>query len=192
MNGPQRSRPSRLQRLGERIRQLRLSRGWGIDTLASRAKLSRTTLHNLENGTTANPRASTLKRLAETLDVTVGRLLEDRPEPLVHVPAAQTDDDRRQLDRHTNPLIDETLALRPRMFDGWSPENWDELYSEFGMGGALTQEGVIEAATRINRKRQTLRQLEVVLETDLAEVAARMIDSLYEMVKAPDPESQSV
>jgi transcriptional regulator with XRE-family HTH domain len=182
------------QELGQRIRELRLARGWGIEALARHAGVSRTTLHNLEKGLTPNPRAGTVKKLAEAFEIAVGELLADRAPagdggPRSAVPrtpfaAEQSEAGRRQFDRYTNPTVDEVRAERPRLFLGWSNDNWDELYSEFGIGGPLTPQGVVQAAEAINRKRETLRQLSVVLETELGEVAARMIATLHDMAQA--------
>lgn len=180
----------------ERLRQLRLDRGWGIDTLADQAGLSRTTVHNLESGRTTTPRAPTLKKLARAFRTTVADLLAAPAGPTPPGPTTGTAQDdaeraRQQLDRQTNPLVDEAYAERPRLFDSWTQENWNELFSHVGMGGPMTREGVIDTAIRINRKRQTQRQLEIIMETDLAEVAARMVDALYTMIEAPDPERRA-
>jgi hypothetical protein len=50
----------------------------------------------------------------------------------------------------------------------------------------LTFEGVVQAAENINRKRETLRQLSVVLDTGLGEVAARLVATLHALVEAPE------
>ena len=84
-----------------------------------------------------------------------------------------------------NPMVDEVRAGRPRLFTGWSEENWDGHYSEFGVGGALTFEGGVQAAETINRKRETLQQLSVVLDTELGEVAAQLIATLHTMIEVP-------
>ena len=59
-------------------------------------------------------------------------------------------------------------------FAGWSEADWDELYSVFGTGGGLTEEGVAKAARQMNRRRATLWRLPVVMETHLADGAERM------------------
>lgn len=188
--------------LSGRIQDLRVARGWGIDALARRASLSRTTVHNLERGHTPNPRAATLKKLAEAFGISVSALLGEPSsavaadsDPQTHISVRGDESGQRQFDRHTNPVVDEARAERPRLFMGWSNDNWDELYSEFGVGGPLTFEGVVQAAEAINRKRETLRQLSVVLDTDLGEVAARLIATLHAMVQASErlgPVSRSV
>ena len=47
--------------LSRRIRDLRYAKGWGPDELASRAKISRTALYQIERGNTSKPQAGTLR-----------------------------------------------------------------------------------------------------------------------------------
>jgi len=58
-----------------RIRQLRKRKGVSLRELARRAGVGVATLSRIESGA-ANPRLSTLLRLAEVLDVFVGKLFE--------------------------------------------------------------------------------------------------------------------
>jgi hypothetical protein len=102
--------------------------------------------------------------------------------------AACAADDREQqrlFDRRTNTEVDAVRRDLPELFANWAPADWDELYSEFGTGGRLSREGVVVAAQRMNRKRETVEQLHVVLETHLHEVAVNMIETLYRMVQPP-------
>jgi transcriptional regulator with XRE-family HTH domain len=174
---------------------LREARGWGTGALSRRSGVSRTALHNIETGHTPNPRAATLKKLAEAFQISVAQLLAgptkgERADACggegSGPPWNSHESERRMFDRHTNPMVDEVRAMRPRLFTSWSGQDWDELYSEFGVGGALTFEGVVQAAENINRKRETLRQLSVVLDTGLGEVAARLVATLHALVEAPE------
>ena len=63
------------------------------------------------------------------------------------------------------------------------PEDWDELYSSFGTGGALTEHGVLKMAETIAKKRETMRKLSILLETHLGDAAAAVIDSLFALVE---------
>ena len=65
--------------LSKRIRDLRYAKGWGPDELASRAKISRTALYQIERGNTSKPQASTLKRICRALGVPLEILLEITP-----------------------------------------------------------------------------------------------------------------
>src|ERR1700753_3260467 len=61
--------------LAQRVRDCRYAKGWGPDELASRAAISRTALYQIESGKTEQPRAGTLRRIAEALSVSTEALL---------------------------------------------------------------------------------------------------------------------
>jgi transcriptional regulator with XRE-family HTH domain len=61
--------------LSRKIRDLRYSKGWGPDELASRAKISRTALYQIERGSTSKPQAGTLRRISRALGVPLEALL---------------------------------------------------------------------------------------------------------------------
>jgi transcriptional regulator with XRE-family HTH domain len=61
--------------LSRRIRDLRYAKGWGPDELASRAKISRTALYQIERGNTSKPQAGTLRRISRALGVPLEILL---------------------------------------------------------------------------------------------------------------------
>ena len=61
--------------LAQRIRDHRYAKGWGPDELASRAAISRTALYQIESGKTEQPRAGTLRRIAQALDIPTEALL---------------------------------------------------------------------------------------------------------------------
>lgn len=115
------------------------------------------------------PHSKTLLRLAEGLGVSIDELfLAD---------GAAT---RGEFDAATNPEIEEAVASRPELFEGWSPSDFGELASRFGAGGALTIEGVYESAERMNANRVALRRARVVLESDQADALRSVVEALYE------------
>ena len=72
-------------KIAERLRALRAERGWSLDDLARRSKVSRATLSRLENAE-VSPTASVLGRLCAAYGMTLSRLMhmvEDGFEPLV-------------------------------------------------------------------------------------------------------------
>jgi transcriptional regulator with XRE-family HTH domain len=183
---PSQNQNSTQAMIGKRIRAARLRKGWNQCELAARSGVSRTTLFQMERGAIPSPRAATLHRLAQALDLPTTLLSPDdlsdaeclsRPTGLLSVNSAP-------FDRQTNPYVDVVAAQFPELFAGFTPEDWDELYSSFGTGGALTEEGVLQAAKTIAKKRETLRRLSIVLETHLGEAAMAMVDSLYQLVDA--------
>jgi transcriptional regulator with XRE-family HTH domain len=65
--------------LSRKIRDLRYAKGWGPDELASRAKISRTALYQIERGNTSKPQAGTLRRISRALGVPLEILLTSAP-----------------------------------------------------------------------------------------------------------------
>ena len=168
-----------------------MKRGWALGELARRAAVSRTTLYQLDRQRIRRPHSGTLGRIAAALSVPPAmlwsedaELRDERNGPRVCEEAS----DSLAFDRATNPAVAAVAAEHPELFAGWTGDEWSELYSTFGVGGELTPEGVVATAEAMNRKRQVVRQLQVVLETHLAEVAANMIAALYAMVRvSPSP-----
>jgi len=73
------------QRIALRLRSLRGERGWSLDELANRSKVSRATLSRIENGE-VSPTASVLGKLCAAYGLTMSRLMymvEDGFAPLV-------------------------------------------------------------------------------------------------------------
>jgi transcriptional regulator with XRE-family HTH domain len=187
--------------LARRLLSLRLQRGWNMDRVAAAAGISRTTLFHLERSAIDHPRASTLHKLAGVFGVPVESLREecgvrsaefgmkenirgggdfaDIKSSQLRTPNSAL---RTSFDRATNPIVTQVAAEQPELFVGWSPEDWDELYSQFATGGALREEGVQATAARINHDREILYRLRVILQTHLAEVASGMVDTLYKLV----------
>jgi transcriptional regulator with XRE-family HTH domain len=168
--------------LPERVRLERMKRGWDVVELERRSGVGRTTLYHLEKGHTQRVRSSTIAAIARAFDIDVSDLLA----PL---DAARLTERRKAaaFDRATNPAVDEVARERPEVFDGWTTEDWEEINSQFGVGGQLTPLGALKAAEAINEKRETVRQLQVVLETHLRDVAREVIETFYRMVHATSP-----
>ncbi len=158
--------------LAENLRRLMATAKLTIGELATSSRLSVRTIQGILSGATPRPHATTLHALARGLDVSVDALL--------CAPSARRM--RSAFDRATNPLVSQVIAERPQLFRGWTPDEFDELFSRFGAGGALTYDGTIAAAEQMNHKRQQLRRAALVLESEQAEVLAAVIDALYSRV----------
>jgi len=172
--------------LAARVRWERMHRGWDVVELERRSGIGRTTLYHLEKGHTQRVRSSTLAAIARAFDMEAGQLL------------AAGDDNRTverrlsaEFDRATNPAVAEVARERPEVFEGWSSDDWEEINSQFGVGGQLTPLGALKAAEAINEKRETVRQLQVVLETHLRDVAREVIETFYRMVQATSANAPS-
>ncbi|MDP2121233.1 MAG: XRE family transcriptional regulator [Hoeflea sp.] len=67
--------PSTLNdRLAERLRQIRVARGWSLEVLAEKSSVSRSTLSRIENGE-VSPTAETLGSLSSVYQMSISQLL---------------------------------------------------------------------------------------------------------------------
>ena len=62
--------------LGERIRNLRLAKGWDQTGLSIRSGVSRATIQRIEQGY-CDPRIATARRLVQAFEINFNELLED-------------------------------------------------------------------------------------------------------------------
>lgn len=123
------------------------------------------TLRSLLRGH-GRPQARTLHKLAAGLGVDVDQLFD------AAAPAA--------FDRAANPAVARLIRTQEQLFAEWSPADFDELFSRVGVGGELTEEGARAAAETMNRRRELLQQVAVILESSEAELMRQMIAALYE------------
>jgi transcriptional regulator with XRE-family HTH domain len=124
-----------------------------------------------------NPHARTLHKLAAGLGVTVDELF--RP------PGRWSS---RGFDRAANSLVDGVVARHTELFAHWSEADFDELYSRFGTGGQLTEQGILAAAEATNARRDLWRQVNAILESSEAELLAEFVDVLYRRATEPQQE----
>ncbi len=64
-----------ITRLGQVLKALREEKGWTLDDLAKRAKVTNVYIWQLENGERKNPSLAVLKRLSKALRVPLIQLL---------------------------------------------------------------------------------------------------------------------
>jgi len=99
--------------IGERIRVLRLGKGWSISELAEKANVAKSYISNIERDIQKNPSIHMLEKVADALEVPVDAIL--------HKPEI----------RPKEPLSDEWLELvREAMASGVTKEQFRE-YLEF-------------------------------------------------------------
>jgi transcriptional regulator with XRE-family HTH domain len=178
--------------LAQRVRDIRYSKGWGPDELASRAEISRTALYQIESGKTELPRAGTLRRIAVALDVSMDDLL-GHPEVPVHQGIHAEDD---------HPPFP---AVRGREFAAWIPAEGGPLtfsasnqhagmHSRFA---ALSDPKVAELRFSVEPQRKSsstsfdslplregelMSKLREILRSPLGTGAARIVDELHLIV----------
>lgn len=154
----------------ENLLRLMAAEGLSVRQVAERTGLDERTIRGIL-GDSNKPHAHTLHRLAEGLGVKVDEFFVD-PAQLLY----------RRFDQQTNPLVAEAIEAHGELFDGWGEADFDELHSRVGTGGALTIEGALVAVRQMNQKRELHDKLDLLLESSQAEVAAGILNVLYEKV----------
>ncbi|MDP1799056.1 MAG: helix-turn-helix domain-containing protein [Planctomycetaceae bacterium] len=168
--------------LAELIRSGRIRKGWNQSELAEKAGVARTTLVQLERGTVQEPHATTLKKVGELLDISPEALASARIVERPSSSAPEVISEQVAFDRATNSTVAAIREQLPERFRQLSSVEEDTLTSQFGVGGALTTAGVMQSLERMEADRQTLAQLQIVLQTHLRDAARQIIDGLYRSV----------
>lgn len=144
--------------------------GLTFGDVVSATGLDERTVRGLVRGKN-NPHARTLHKFVSGL----GLAIEELFQPVVRSP-------RQAFDRSTNPLVSAVVGARSELFSDWGDADFDELFSQFGAGGALNEQGVVAAAEAINHKRLVLRKVAVILESSESELLADFVKLLYRRV----------
>ena len=129
------------------------------------------------------PQADHLAQIAHVLDMADPRALFD-PD-LLHSASNVGVSGHHLFNRQTNPAVEQVAAEQPDLFRPFTNNDWNELFSMHGTGGPLTEEGVVQAAERINAKRALRRKFEALLETEHFDTLAALIDVMYRDCKVP-------
>lgn len=156
------------------VRRLMAKHGLTYEDVVEASGLDSRTIRGIVRGV-KQPHAKTVRRLAESLGVASEELF-----------AAPTGMTAEAFDLATNPLVAEQAAARPDLFEDWTPSDYAELASRFGVGGALTAEGVLREAQRLNENRDLIDRARLVLESDQADVLAALINVLHQRVTSID------
>jgi transcriptional regulator with XRE-family HTH domain len=138
-----------------------------VEEVVAATALDARTLRSLARGD-SHPHSRTLHKLTTGLGISVDELFQ----PVAHIAP-------RRFNRATNSLVDDCVAAHTKLFRHWSQADFDELYSRFGTGGQLTEEGVLAAAHATNQKRDLWRQMSVILETSEADLLSQFVSMLY-------------
>ncbi len=167
------SRPPRdAATVATNLRRLMARDGLTYDDVVAATRLDERTIRGVARAAN-NPHARTLHKLAQGLGVPVDELFR----PVGRSPADE-------FDRETNRLVEEVISERPELFAEWTEAQFDELFSRFGTGGALTEEGVIAAAETMNAKQALWKQISVILESSQAELLSELVELLYRRATA--------
>jgi transcriptional regulator with XRE-family HTH domain len=156
----------------ENLLRLMAAGGLSVRRAAQQTGLDERTIRGILNGGN-KPHAKTLHRLAEGLGVKVDEFFVD-PTQLLY----------RRFDRQTNPLVAEVIETHGELFKGWTEADFNELHSRVGTGGPLTFEGALMAVHHMNQKLALHETLDLLLESSHAEIAAGILNVLYEKITA--------
>jgi cyanate lyase len=160
------------------VRRLMARQGLTFQDIVDATGLDERTLRGLVRGTN-NPHARTLYRLAHGLGVEVDELFEPSGSP------------RQVFDQATNPIVESVVSEHAEVFQGWSQAELEELVSQFGTGGPLSEAGVLAAAEAINAKRALLQQVCVILESSESELLSDFVQLLYQRIRIAAPTTSS-
>jgi transcriptional regulator with XRE-family HTH domain len=162
------------QTIATNVRRVMARDGLTYGDVVEATGLDERTVRGLVRGAN-NPHARTLHKFAQGLGISIDELFQ---------PVASRA--RQAFDRATNPVVQEVVAANADLFSAWSPADFDELYSQFGHGGPLSEAGVAAAAEAINAKRLLLRKVCVILESSESELLADFVKLLYRRVTLAD------
>ena len=152
------------------VRRLMARSGMTLSALVEASGLHERTIKGILNGS-SNPHARTLHRLAAGLGVATDELFQN-PFLLAH----------HLFDRRTNPVVQDVVDSHPELFEGWTETDFEELYSHFGTGGALTPAGATQAVLAMNEKRAVHQKVALLLETSEAALLVGLVDLLYQKI----------
>jgi transcriptional regulator with XRE-family HTH domain len=152
------------------VRRLMARGGLTLGQLVAASGLHERTVKAILAGRT-KPHARTLHRLARGLGVSTDELFE-QASPLAH----------RLFDRRTNPAMQDVVDAHPELFEGWTETDFEELYSHFGTGGALTPGGAAELVLAMNEKRAVHHKVALLLESGEAALLIGLVDLLYQKI----------
>jgi transcriptional regulator with XRE-family HTH domain len=159
------------QVVAHNVRRLMATHGLTYDDVVEAAGLDQRTVRGIARGQ-KNPHARTLRRLAEGLGVAVDELFVD----VASITSAG-------FDLATNPMVHRIVESHAELFDGWTMADFAELASRFGHGGALSEEGALAAAEAMNRKREVLARVRVILESGDGRLLEDFVELLYQRVQ---------
>lgn len=159
---------------GANLRRLMVRLDMTLAEVVDATGLDERTVRSMLHGDT-RPHARTLHKLAVGLGIDTDELFQD--------PYRTS---QWAFDKATNPQVTIAIEQHPELFVDWTDADFAELYSRMAVGGELTEEGAITAATSMNARRDLLYQASVILETDQADILRELIGVLFRKVTGVD------
>jgi transcriptional regulator with XRE-family HTH domain len=161
--------------LARRVRDYRFAKGWGPDELANRASISRTALYQIESGKTELPRAATLRRIAQALDVSMEVLLED-------VDSTHSLGVRSKLRR---PLPNRSVEMGPVGVDWDRDEALQTMTRSRGFESSpLSRNGTSPLKVTTAPRADLERKFRELLDSPLGDGLARLVEESHRLMTA--------
>ena len=158
------------QILAMNVRRLMARRQMTYEELCSGSGLDERTIRGIMNNR-ARPHARTLAKLAAGLAVEVDELFAQ-----VVIPPDV------KFDRATNRLVEVVRRKNPNRFKGWNGDDFRQLYSNVGVGGMLTEAGILAIVDKMNEDREVRRKVRVIHESAERDFLAIVVEHLYRRV----------
>jgi transcriptional regulator with XRE-family HTH domain len=153
---------------GANVKRLMARLDMTLADVVAATGLDERTVRSILRGAT-RPHARTLHKLAAGLGIDVDELFQDPR----HAAA---------FDRAANPAAARVIESHPELFARWTPADFEELFSRVAVGGELTEEGALAAARAMNRRRELMTQVAVILESSEADLLREFVALLYRRV----------
>jgi transcriptional regulator with XRE-family HTH domain len=154
---------------GANVKRLMARLNMTLADVVEATGLDERTVRSILRGTT-QPHARTLHKLAAGLGIDVDELFQDPREA------------QAKFDRASNPAVARIVAEHPEVFAHWTRAEFEELFSRVAVGGELTDEGALTAAQAMNRRRELITQVALILETGEAELLREFVAMLYRKI----------
>jgi transcriptional regulator with XRE-family HTH domain len=154
---------------GANVKRLMVRLNMKLAEVVEATGLDERTVRSILRGTT-RPHARTLHKLAAGLGVD--------PDELFHDPREAS----AAFDRAANPAVAQVIESHPQLFAHWTPAEFEELFSRVAVGGELTEHGAVTAAQAMNRRRELMKQVAIILESGEADLLREFVALLYRRV----------
>jgi len=181
--------PTESADLAQKIARLVEERGWNQEDIARMSNLNRQTIRQiLQPDGPRKLRNATVSACARALGLTVSELRHlplERLLPRMHARKAEAGDTtlQRLYEKATQPELLSWLERNEDRAKQLQIEEIDELLSLQGTGGPLTALGVEHYIKLIERKRQLLKQVQVVANTEYIDLLEQLVTLLFEKVQ---------
>ena len=154
---------------GANVKRLMVRLDMKLADVVQATGLDERTVRSILRGTT-RPHARTLHKLATGLGVDPDELFHDPREASI------------AFDRAANPAVAHVISSHPEIFAQWTSADFEELFSRVAVGGELTEHGALQAAQAMNRRRELIKQVAVILDSGEADILRDFIAMLYRRV----------